>query len=307
MDHAIVAMREAFVQLADGRAIVPQRLALENDEGMVLSMPGFLPDQKSLAIKIVTVFPKNSDKRLPAVYGTIVVLDAITGAPQAILEGGSVTALRTGAATALATDYMARADARVAAIIGAGVNARGQLDGIRAIRPISEVRIYSRSRGGAERFAGEVGETLDVKVCADAPSAVRGADIVITATTSANPVIRNDDVGKGTHVNAIGAYTTSMREVDSDLVARARVVVDTRAGAMAEAGDIMIPMQEDRFAANHIVAELGELVKGTIRGRTDDQQVTLFKSVGNAAQDVALARVVLDNATKLGLGTVVVV
>src|SRR5579859_5521527 len=133
MEQAIAAVREAFIQLAEGRAIVPQRLALENGEGVVLSMPGFLPDQRSLAIKIVTVFPKNSERRLPAVYGTIVVLDAATGAPQAIIEGGSITAVRTGAATALATDYMSRTDSQVVAIIGAGVNARGQLAGVRAV------------------------------------------------------------------------------------------------------------------------------------------------------------------------------
>lgn len=304
MGQAIAAMRDAFTQLVDGRAIVPQRLAIDTGEGIVLSMPGFLPDQKSLAIKVVTVFPKNSEARLPAVYGTIVVLDARSGAPQAVIEGGSITAMRTGAATAVATDYMARSNAKVAAIIGAGVNARGQLEGIRAVRPIDEVRIFSRSAQSAKRFAAEVAGSVDVRVCADAPSAVRGADIIVTATTSSTPVIHNADIDDGAHVNAIGAYTTAMREVDSDLVARARLVVDTRVGAMAEAGDVVIPMTEGRIGAAHIIAELGELATAAVKGRTNAQQVTLFKSVGNAAQDVALARVALDNAARLGLGTI---
>jgi ornithine cyclodeaminase/alanine dehydrogenase-like protein (mu-crystallin family) len=296
-------MSAAFGLLAAGRANVPQRLGLTTDDGLVLAMPGSLPDERALAIKIVTVFPGNARLDLPSIYGLVLVLDASTGAPVALMEGSHLTALRTGATSGLATKFMARDDAHVVALFGAGVQARTQLAGVCAVRDVREVRIVSRRAELAGQFAREL-VGLDVRVLRGA-SAVRGADIIITATTSSTPLFDGQDLDPGTHINAIGAYTAHMREVDSMAVRRARVVVDTRHGALIEAGDLLIPMREGMIDAEHIVAELGELVNGSIPGRTRADEITLFKSVGHAAEDVALAHRVLEIATAQNIGTVV--
>ena len=304
MREAIDIMATAFKALASGRANVPQRLGVETEAGLLLAMPGSLPEQSALAIKVVSVFPGNSRLGLPSVFGLVLVLDASSGAPLALIEGSHLTALRTGAASGLATKLMAREDARTVALFGAGVQARTQLAAVRAVRDIREVRIVSRTPQSAERLAGEL-TGLETRVLADSGAAVRGADIVITATTSATPVVFGRDVEPGTHVNAIGAYTPTMREVDADVVRRARVIVDTRQGALAEAGDLIMAIRERAITTDHIVAELGEVANGTIAGRTSEEEITLFKSVGHAAQDVALARRVLDVAVSRRLGTTV--
>lgn len=304
MNGAIDVMSTAFGQLAAGRATVPQRLGLRTDTGLVLAMPGFLPDERALATKIVTVFPDNSRRGLPSIFGLVVVLDASTGAPLALVEGSRLTALRTGAASALATKFMARADARTVALFGAGVQARTQLAGVRAVRDIREVRIVSRRADSAEQFAREL-VGVEARVLHDPAAAIRGADIVVTATTSSTPLFLGRLLEPGTHINAIGAYAATMREVDSVTVQRARVIVDTRQGALAEAGDIIIPIREGVISAAHIVAELAELVSGAAPGRTAEDEITLFKSVGHAAQDVALARRVLDRATAQDIGVMV--
>lgn len=304
MPQAIDIMATAFKSLASGRANVPQRLGVETEGGLLLAMPGSLPEQSALAIKVVSVFPGNSRLGLPSVFGLVLVLDAASGAPLALIEGSHLTALRTGAASGLATKLMAREDARTVALFGAGVQARTQLAAVRAVRDIREVRIVSRTPQSAQRLADEL-TGLETRVLADSGAAVRGADIVVTATTSATPVVFGRDVEPGTHVNAIGAYTPTMREVDADVVRRARVVVDTRQGALAEAGDLIMAIRERAITTDHIVAELGEVVNGTIAGRTSEEEITLFKSVGHAAQDVALARRVLDVAVSRRLGTTV--
>jgi ornithine cyclodeaminase/alanine dehydrogenase-like protein (mu-crystallin family) len=257
-----------------------------------------------LAIKIVTVFPDNSRRGLPSIFGLVVVLDASTGAPVALVEGGRLTALRTGAASGLAATFMARAGARTVALFGAGVQARTQLAALRAVRDIQEVRIVSRRPASAEEFATEL-VGVDARVMHDPAQAIRGADVVITATTSPTPLFLGRDLDAGTHVTAIGAYAANMREVDSVAVQRARVVVDTRQGALAEAGDLLVPIREGAIGADHIVGELAEVVSGAIRGRTSDDEITLFKSVGHAAQDVALAHRVLEVAIAQDIGVMV--
>jgi alanine dehydrogenase len=184
------------------------------------------------------------------------------------------------------------------------VQARTQLDGVRAVRDIREVRIVSRRADRAEQFASEL-VGVDARILSDASTAVRGADIIITATTSSTPLFDGRDIQQGAHINAIGAYTERMREVDSLTVRRARVVVDTRHGALVEAGDLLIPIREGTIDANHIVAELGELVNGSVAGRTSEGEITLFKSVGHAAEDVALAHRVLEIANARDIGTMV--
>ncbi|MDQ4078130.1 MAG: hypothetical protein M3220_18025 [Chloroflexota bacterium] len=304
MRQAIEAMREAFRQVSTRQARVPLRLPLATDRGVTLFMPAYLQESGELGAKVVSVYERNAERALPVIHALVLVLDNETGVPQAIMDGTYLTALRTGAASGLATDLLARAGASVVAVFGAGAQARTQLEAVRAVRAIREVRIVSRSRESAQRFAAEI-EGVAVRVMDDRVAAVRGADIIVTATTSATPVFDGDAVEPGTHVNGIGSYTATMQEVPSTVVRQAKIVVDQREAALEEAGDLIIPLQQGIITEAAIYAELGELVSGDKAGRVSDQEITFFKSVGNAAQDVVTAQRVLRAAEKKDLGTIV--
>lgn len=303
MSQAIAAMADAFAQLSSGRATVPLRVHQEAEGGVTLLMSAYLPTQLSVGVKIVTAYPENPSRDLPMIHALVMVLDAETGVPRALMEGAHLTALRTAAATGLATDRLARPDAGVLALFGAGGQARHQLEAVRAVRPIREVRIVARTAGSARRLAEEV-EGVQVRVLEDRRAALDGADVVVAATTSTSPVFDGGDVSPGAHVNGVGSYTPSMQEVDAKLVARARVVVDSRVGALAEAGDLRIPLERGTLREADI-AELGEVVSGTRPGRRSPEEITFFKSVGNAVQDAAVAAMVLDAAERRGLGRVI--
>ncbi len=230
---------------------------------------------------------------------------ATTGAPAAVMDGTYLTALRTGAASGAATDLLARQDARRAAIFGAGVQGRTQLEAICVVRPIREAWVYDVSPERAVAFAIEMSHRLSLPVeAASTPAeAVSKADIICTATTSTSPVFDDADVRPGTHINAVGAYTPEMQEIPAETVLRARVVIDHRESSMAEAGDLLIPMRQGRMAEDHIHAELGEIAAGLKPGRASAEEITLFKSVGVAVQDAAAAGAVLAAAQEMGLGT----
>lgn len=304
MEEAVDAMRRAFGQLSSGDAQVPLRTSVEGEGGVMLVMPGRLRADEAMGAKVVSVFEGNRERGLPAVSALLLLVDPATGIPRAVLEGEALTALRTGAASGLATDLLARGDASVLTVFGAGVQARTQVEGVRAVRPIRELRIVSRTRASAEAFAREV-EGVEVRVLDDPAVAVRGAQVICTATTSSEPVFPGEAVDPGTHVNGVGSFTPSTREVDDNLVRRARVVVDSREAALAEAGDLLLPMERGVFSASDVHGELGEIVNGSLSGREDDRQVTFFKSVGSAAQDLAVGRRALERAGSQGIGTVV--
>lgn len=304
MATAIDAMAEAFRQLSSERAVVPIRTSLEAVGGVTLVMPGLLRDTGALGAKVVSVFQGNAERDLPAIHAAVLLLDAATGRPRAILEGGRLTALRTGAASGLATELLALPDASVLACYGAGVQARTQVAAVRAVRMIREVRVVSRTRESAETFAAELRDSdpeLVVVVPEDRNAALAGAHVVVAATSSAEPVFDGARVEPGTHVNSVGAYTPEMREVDGELVRRARVVVDQREAALKEAGDVIAPVRED-LVAERDLDELGEIVNGTRPGRTSPDEITLFKSVGSAAQDLAAAARVLERVEAEGWG-----
>lgn len=308
MADAIDAMASAFAQLASGRAEIPLRTPVQADGGLALFMPGYLGDSRVLGGKIVSVFQGNAEKGLPVVTAAVILLDPATGLPRALLDGTTLTALRTGAASGLATRLLAREDASVLAVFGAGVQARTQVEAVRAVRAIREIRIVDRSREAAERLAEELRGgpgPLDVRVFIDPEEAARGAHVICTATTSSEPVFPGDAVLPGTHVNGVGSYTKEMQEVDAALVSRAKVIVDTRDGALAEAGDLVIPLRKGILRREELGTELGEVVLGTRPGRTSADEITFFKSVGNAAQDLAVAGLALGAAEREGAGTVV--
>jgi len=311
MAQAIEGMKAAYASLSTGQAVMPLRshVGIAEHAGTTLVMPAYLPDKDapSLAVKVVSVFPQNAQRGEPVIYGLVLALDAATGRPLAIMEGSALTAIRTGAASGAATDILARQDAAVAAIFGSGVQARTQLEAVCTVRPIQEVRVYSLVREQALALAAELAGQgpipANVRVVDDPETAVRGADVICTATTSNTPVFDGRHLSAGTHLNGVGAYLPTMQEVDTTTVQRSLVVVDSRTAVLAEAGDLIIPLQNGDIEANHVHAELGEIVAGLKPGRTSEQQITYFKSVGLAVQDAVAARIVLHNALSANLGT----
>ncbi|HLF27833.1 MAG TPA: ornithine cyclodeaminase [Anaerolineae bacterium] len=307
MPAAIDAMRKAFSLLSAGEADMPLRTMLQipKHAGRVLVMPAYLHIGNRLGAKILSAFPNNPDLELPAIHALVVLINAATGQPEALLEGTALTAIRTGAASGLATDLLSRPDAATLALIGSGAQARTQLEAVCCVRRIECVRVYSPHRAHAERFAQELagrnGAPAAIDVVASAREAIREADIICTATSSATPVIGPADVRPGTHINGIGSYTPDMREVDPELVKQSRVIVDQRQAALAEAGEVIACIANGALQESQLI-ELGEVVNGVRPGRTHPEQITFFKSVGLAAQDIAAAQQALTAALHKKIG-----
>jgi len=309
MAEAIQAVKGAYIQLSAGQAIVPLRTAVpvQKQEGVTLFMPAYLSASDALGAKIVSVFAGNLARGLPLIHAVVIVLDAETGRPVAIMDGTYLTALRTGAASGVATDLLARPDARVAAIFGAGAQARTQLEAVCTVRSIEKVWVYDAVTERAAAYAEEMktrGRPIPsaIAVASSPAQAVRDADVICTATTSTTPVFDDADLKPGVHVNGIGSYTPEMQEVPAETVARARVVVDSRSASLAEAGDLLIPLKKGLIRKADIHGEIGEVAAGQIPGRQSGDEVTFFKSVGVAVQDVAVAAWILRRAAELGLG-----
>lgn len=306
MTDAIEAMRGAFAALSQGEAVMPERarILIASPPGTALFMPSYVPRLQMLGIKTVTLFDDNPQRGLPLLHGLFCLFNADDGRPQALLDAASLTAIRTGAVSGLATDLLARADARKATVFGAGVQGRTQLEAVCAVRPIEQARVYDVDLPAARRFAQEMSAALAIPVLvADSPAeAVRDADVICTATVAREPVFHDRDLPAGVHINAVGSYKPTVREVPGETVARALVVVDYRPAALAEAGDLIEPLRQGLIAHDHLQAELGELITAKAAGRTSPEQVTLFKSVGLAIQDLAAACAAVENAAKLQLG-----
>jgi len=313
MPDAIQAMKRAFAALSLGQVIAPlrTRLPIADQEAVSLIMPAYLasPEQQALAIKVVSVFPHNPAQQRPLIYAAVLVLDPRSGEPQALLEGGTLTAIRTGAASGAATDLLAPADSRVLAVFGAGRQARTQLQAVCAVRPIQRVWIYDRNRLKVEtmiaEMAGQPGLPSDLRLAESPRQALAEADIVCTATTSAEPVFADHELREGVHINGVGSYTPEMAEIPAETVQRARVVIDHRQAALQEAGDLIQPLRRGLITPEHCQTELGDIIVGRQAGRENPRQITFFKSVGVAVQDAAAAQLALANARAWNLGTVV--
>lgn len=313
MAEAIEAVKQAYIQLSAGQAVVPLRtpVPVERQSGVTLFMPAYLAASDALGAKIVSVFPGNPARGLPLIHAVVLVLDAETGQPVALMDGTYLTALRTGAASGVATDLLARREASVVAIFGAGAQARTQLEAVCTVRQIGQVWVYDPDRRAVETYVAEMkvrGGPIPADIwAADSPAqAVRHADVICTATTSHSPVFADADLKVGVHINGIGSYTPDMQEVPAETVARARVVVDSRSASLAEAGDLIIPLRQGIVAETDIYGEIGQVAAGTLPGRSSEEEITFFKSVGVAVQDVAVAGLVLHRAAELGLGNEVV-
>ncbi|MDP6503753.1 MAG: ornithine cyclodeaminase family protein [Planctomycetota bacterium] len=308
MSECIAAIRQAVVALSKGEFEVPERIPMESGGGISLVMSALWPEKNATSTKLISIYPDNPAKGLPTIHGLLILQDSSIGRPVALMDSASLTALRTGALCGVAAEALCKEDKPVVAIFGAGKQARTQAEAVRAVHDVSQIRIYSRTRSNVEEFVEELSEQAwcdcEVYAADSSSAAVKDADIVMCATTSSMPILNGDDIKPGAHVSAIGAFTPEDRELDSQLVQRADLlVVDTYVGALDEAGDFLIPMNEGLIRREDFSTEIGEVVAGTKTGRTSPEQITIFKSVGNAAFDVASAPIALANAERMGLGT----
>lgn len=305
MAETIRLMDEALRAFSTGGVVQPVRLAtlIEPHAGYLGLMPAYLRGSEALGAKAVTFYAHNAARGRPTHLATVLLWDARTGEPLAMMDGRLITEMRTAATSAAATQALARPDAGILAILGAGVQARSHLEALRLVRPLRQVRVWSRTPAGARRFADEMRRfEVPITVCAAADEAVRGAELILTATSATAPVLQGRWIAEGAHVNAVGAPRPDWRELDTEAVRRAQVFVDSRAGALSEAGDLLQPLQEGAIAETHIRGEIGEVLAGRLAGRTDDRQITLFKSLGMAVEDVATAQYVYARAREKGMG-----
>ena len=310
MREAVEAMKRAYASLSNGKADAPlrTRLPIPPHSGLALFMPAYVQtdETEALAVKIVSIHPENPKHGLPYIHAAVLVLEAETGRAVALLEGGSLTAIRTGAGSGAAMDILARKDSKTVAIFGAGVQGRTQLEAACTVRNIQSAWVYDANHESAEKFVADMagrGRVPKNLRAAESPAqAANEADIICTATTSTHPVFADADVKSGAHISAIGSYTPEMQEVPAETVARAKIVVDSRSATLAETGDLLKPMQAGLFDESHIHGELGEIVLGRKPARASESEITYFKSVGIAVQDAMAAQLALRNAEKMGLG-----
>lgn len=308
MGEAIRSVEEGFRALGKGKAVVPKRLALpiEDFGGSLLCMPAYITDQEALAVKAVSVYPRNQEKGRPTLSAVVILLDPRTGETLALIEGGALTAIRTGAAVGIATKHMAAEGACRVGIFGAGAIGRAAADAVKDVLGDPVVKVYDLVRARAERCAREIARQLDisVSVATDPRDAASWADVIVTATTSTTPVFDGRYLEAGVHINAMGAHSPDAREIDTATLirARGRIVLDSKEACMAEAGDILIPMVEGAIRGSDIFGELGEILENGKAVRRSAKEVTLFKSVGVAVQDAAAAAAVYKIARAAGIG-----
>jgi alanine dehydrogenase len=306
MDDLIGAMRSALEQFSARAVAQPLRTVLEVglQKAVFGVMPAFIRNPPALGAKLVTVFSSNTGAGLPTHLATILLFDSMTGELMAIMDGRFITEARTAAVSAISTDLLARKAAGVLAVIGSGVQARSHVDAIRRVRDVHAVRAWSPNQDHLAGFVREMQPRTgaNVTACTSVRDAVDGADIVVLATSAREPVVRSEWIGDGTHICAVGACRPGEREMDTALVARGRLFVDSRTGALAEAGDVLLPMREGAFDETHIAGELGEVSSGTVPGRRSETEVTIFKSLGMAVEDVAAAHLAYEKAAERGLG-----
>ena len=308
MPAAIDAVADAYRLIYLGEAELPVRsnIPVASHDGSLMTMPAYLGgDVNALGAKLISFYGNNPGERgLPAIQGKIVLFDPETGGLQAFIDAELVTAMRTGAAGGVAARYLARADARTLTIFGSGAQAPFQVEAVICERPIEQVLVLSRQSAHAEALAASIAGRFGVSAQAtvDIDEAVRAADIVVTATSAHDPLFKGGLLRPGVHVTGIGSHVPDAREVDSLTLERAKVVVDQESACLAEAGDLIQPINAGQYDAGRIYAEIGAIVAGDLPGRSDSTEITFFKSVGLAAQDLAVASLVYRRALAEGVG-----
>ena len=294
MKEAIGAMKTAFAQLSSGEAVLPPRLSLNIPDKNATSvvMPAYATGSPYYTVKILSVNYSNPDKGLPLIHGVVQVFDAENGEHVANLAGASVTAIRTGAASGLATDLLAQESAKVCAVFGTGVQASSHIKAVLEVRPIEKIIVFSRSKPSAEKFCSTLANQVQCEI--GEKESLLEADIVCTTTPASSPLFEADRIKPGSHLNVVGSHQPSFREVPTDLVTRSKIFVDKREACEQEAGDLIIPVQEGSWSFEYLHGELGQVVSGDIIARESENEITLFKSVGNAIQDHAMAHLVME-------------
>lgn len=306
MDACVALMRDALTTLARGDAVLPLRTMtrLPDGSGILGLMPGYLGKPQSFGLKVVSVMPGNHGTPYDSHQGVVMLFGVKHGEPLAILDANAITAIRTAAASAAATDALARPDAGDLALIGSGAQARTHLAAMAVVRKLRRVRVWSRSRDHAERFAREEAPRagFGIEVALSAEDAVRDADLICTTTAAKEPVLRGAWLAPGAHVNAVGACFAANRELDTEAVRRARFFTDCRESCFNEAGDFLIPRNEDAITDAHLLGELGEVFLGRIPGRGSRDDITVYESLGIAVEDLASAHFIHRRARELGTG-----
>ncbi len=309
MSDCTAAMQRALAALAAGEAGMPLRTVmwLPGRIGALGAMPAYLDSPRVFGLKVISVFPGNHGTEFDSHQGAVMLFEAAHGRPLAIVDATAITAIRTAATSGVATKVLARRDAGDLAILGSGTQARTHLEAMLLTRRIRRVRVWSRTPAHAARFAEEESRrwSIAVEPVATAREAVVEADLICTTTSSADPVLLGEWLAPGAHINAVGSSVPSARELDTAAVARSRLFVDRRESALNEAGDILMPMQEGAIGDEHIVGEIGEVLLGRVAGRTSDHEITLFKALGLAVEDVAAVQQVYARALETGAGTAV--
>jgi ornithine cyclodeaminase len=309
MQACIDVMTDVLAALARGEAIQPLRtmIRLPGGRGVFGVMPAQMNQPDAFGLKVITVFPGNEGTRFDSHQGAVLLFEPEHGTLAAIMDASAMTAIRTAAVSAVATHLLARRDASALAILGTGVQARTHLEAMRAVRPVRRVRAWSRHEHHRRDFAEWAGQRygIEVETPATAREAVEGADLICTVTASRTPVLEGAWIAPGAHINAVGASLPDARELDTAAVVRSRLFVDRRESAFNEAGDFLIPRAEGAISDEHLRGELGDILVGRATGREDGTQVTLFKSLGLAVEDVAAAHVVHREAERRNVGTVV--
>lgn len=304
MKDAMGAVEEAFKQFALGNVKMPPRssISVEQSKGMLLAMAAFIGGEiNALGQKVVTIYPENPTKHnLPTILGTVQLLDPETGECLAVMDGTFLTAMRTGAASGVATKYLAKPDSSSVAVFGAGVQAETQLEAVAEARKINDVKVFDTSTQRASQYCERMSKKLKINVrqSAEPRDTLRGTDVVICASTSRVPVFNGEWLEPGMHINGVGSHTPDTRELDTTSIRRSKVIVDSREAALTAAGDLIMPIAEKAISSDHIWGELGEVILGKRKGRRPDLETTLYKSVGLALQDVSTASVVYEKAVQ---------
>jgi alanine dehydrogenase len=306
MPACIEIMAEVLRATSRGDAVLPLRSStwMPDRTGMIGLMPGFVAAPPRFGLKVVSIFPGNHGTGYDSHQGVVMLFDPAHGTPIAIVDASSITAIRTAAVSGVATRALAREEAGDLALLGAGVQATTHLAAMRAVRSIRRVRVWSRNRAHAQRFADGYASdgSLRVEVMPSARAAVDGADLICTTTAAREPILEGAWLAPGAHVNAVGACFAAARELDTAAVARARLIVDRRESALAESGDFLIAKAEGAFGDDHIAGELGDVLLGALAGRQSDEQITVFDSLGLAVEDLAAAHHIYAQAIAQGGG-----
>ncbi len=307
VEELIPVLERAHIQYSTGKAVMPVRLVvpLPQIQGRITSMPSYLNEDKALGMKVVTFFPNNLKQNLPQILATVMLFSADTGKMIAAMDGNYITAIRTACVSAMATKALANPESRVLGVLGAGVQARAHIRALTQTRKIAQIKVYDIFEASARQLQESLEKEIGVKihVVQSAREAVIGADLLVTVTTAKEPIVKAEWLQPGMHINAVGSHRPDLREIDGATLAGAKIVVDSREAIMAECGDILLAIQEKAITANSVHAEIGEVLAGKKPGRTSADEITLYKAVGIAIQDVATAHLIYRKALERNVGT----